>query len=205
MNSRSILLLLSAPSGAGKTTITQGLLRENSGLRRVITCTTRQPRPNERPGVDYHFLSPAAFASRLKEGAFLEHAEVYGHSYGTLRKDVLTELRAGHDVVIVLDVQGVISVQQVAEADAELRAALVTVFVTTGTLAELEARLRGRGTEADDVVSRRLATARQEMAEWRRFDYLVLSGTREDDRRRLQSIFEAEKLRSKRSGFAPPV
>jgi guanylate kinase len=204
MTSSPILLVLSAPSGAGKTTIVQGLLAENPGLRRVVTCSTRPPRPGERQGVDYQFLNAGEFAARLKADAFLEHADVYGHQYGTLRQDVMKELASGHDVVLVVDVQGVISVQQAAAADPQLRTALVTVFITTKTLPELEARLRGRGTEAEEVIQRRLATAKQEMVQWWRFDYLVLSGSREDDRRQVQAILDAEKLRQSRSGFTPP-
>jgi len=196
-----ILLLISAPSGGGKTTVCSALLGANAGLRRVVTCTTRLPRPGEQDGVDYHFFTPEDFARRAGAGEFLEHATVYGRSYGTLKSSVLDLLAAGNDVLLNIDVQGAASVRKVATSDPVLSGALVTVFLTPPTLAELGSRLRGRGADAEDVVLRRLAEARVEAARWTEFDYLVVSGARADDSRRMQAIHDAERLRRSRARF----
>lgn len=196
-----IILLISAPSGVGKTTVCQGLLGAQAGLQRAVTCTTRPPRNGEVPGVDYHFLSAAEFGQRVGQGEFLEHAEVYGRHYGTLKAEVRSRLEAGFDVLLNIDVQGAASVRCAAATDPVLAAALVTVFYTTANLSEMETRLRGRAADSEEVIQRRLAEARVEAARWREFDYLVLSGSREEDLRRMRVIFEAEKLRRHRSTF----
>jgi len=191
----TVLLLLSAPSGAGKTTLCQELLRRRPGLSRVVTCTTRPPRPGERDGVDYHFLDPETYERKVAAGEFFEHAVVYGHGYGTLRREVLDRLRSGSDVLLNVDGQGAAAIRARAREDAVLRRALVTVFLTPPSLEVLEGRLRRRGTDPEPVIRRRLATARTEIARWHEFDYLILSGTIEEDVARLEAILEAEKLR----------
>ena len=192
-----VLLLVSAPSGGGKTTVCAGLLAANPRLKRVVTCTTRPPRPGETDGVDYHFRTPERFAA----GGFLEHANVYGNRYGTLRASVLEQLRAGWDVLLNIDVQGAASIRWAAEGEPELGAALVTLFLTPANLRELEQRLRGRGSEAEDVLLRRLEAAWREVAEAVHFDYLLVSGTRTEDLRRAQAVYDAEKIRRHRVRF----
>lgn len=194
-----LLLLISAPSGAGKTTLCDHLLAEVSGLTRAITCTTRAPRAGEEPGVHYHFLNPGEFEARVRAGDFLEHATVYGNRYGTLKLEVLQRLRAGRDVLLNVDVQGAAAVRDHALRDPELGRSLVTVFVTTPSVRELERRLAGRGQDSPEAIQRRLAEARRELAEAPRFDYVIVSGSREEDRRRVRSIYEAEKARSHRT------
>lgn len=196
--SSGVLLLVSAPSGGGKTTVCTGLLAAHPGLRRVVTCTTRPPRAGEVDGVDYHFFGRGEFEARVAAGDFLEHAEVYGNRYGTLKESVRGLLRAGCDVLLNIDVQGAASVRGAAAAEAELGAALVTVFLTPATRGELEQRLRGRGSESDETLDRRLAAAADEVAQAGRFDYLVVSGTREEDLRRVTAIYEAEQVRRHR-------
>lgn len=196
-----IIFLISAPSGVGKTTVCQGLLAARTGLQRAVTCTTRAPRPGEVAGVDYHFLDPDEFVRRVGHGEFLEHAEVYGRRYGTLKSEVRSRLEAGFDVLLNIDVQGAASVRSAAATEPVLAAALVTVFYSTASQSEMESRLRGRAADSEEVIQRRLAEARVEASRWREFDYLVLSGSREEDLRRMQVIFEAEKLRRHRSTF----
>lgn len=196
--SPALLIVLSAPSGAGKTTLCENLLHTDDRVSRVVTCTTRPPRPKEVDGRDYQFLTPQEFERRVKSDAFLEHAEVYGNRYGTLKADVLEQLRADRDVLLNIDVQGAESVRSAARTDGELGSALVTVFLTTPTLAALEQRLRSRGTEDDASFARRLAEARTEIAHWPRFDYLILSRSREEDLVRLRAIVTAERLRQHR-------
>ncbi len=190
--------MISAPSGGGKTTVCTAVLARNGGLRRAITCTTRAPRPGERDGVDYHFLTRVEFEDRVGRGEFIEHAEVYGNRYGTLRTSVVDVLRGGDDVLLNIDVQGAASIRRVARGDGELGAALATVFLTPGTLAELEARLRGRGAEAEEVLRRRLEAAPSEVGEAVHFDYVVVSGTREEDLARVEAIYAAERCRRHR-------
>lgn len=196
---KPLMFLISAPSGAGKTTLCHKLLEACPNLRRVITCTTRPPRTGERDGVDYHFLDPATFLRRVQSGHFLEHATVYGNSYGTLKSAVLEKLEHGLDVLINVDVQGASSIRKAAAEDAVLGKALVTVFLTPPSLEVLEARLRNRAADSEEVIQRRLAVARQEAAQWRHFDYLLLSGSPEEDSRRAVAIMEAERMRCGRA------
>jgi guanylate kinase len=192
---KPLLVVISAPSGGGKTTLCNRLLTSRPDMARAITCTTREPRPGEQDGVDYHFFDAATFLKRLQAGNFLEHATVYGHSYGTLKSEVLEKLRHGHDVLLNIDVQGAATIRARAEQDPELRSMLVSIFLTPPNMEVLEKRLRGRNTDAPAVIQKRLSVARQEIAQWRNFDYLLLSDTIDEDLRRTHAIIDAEKLR----------
>jgi guanylate kinase len=176
----------------------QRLLAARPGMSRAVTCTTRAPRQGERDGVDYYFLNAESFLKRVQAGNFLEHATVYGNSYGTLKAEVLGRLRQGQDVLLAVDVQGAATIQEKAQEDPELRRALVSVFLTPPSLSVLEERLRKRGTDSAAAIQKRLGVARQEIAQWKHFEYLLLSGTIEEDLRRMLAIVEAEKMRSTR-------
>jgi guanylate kinase len=193
-----LLVLVSAPSGGGKTTLSEHLLRARPQMTRAVTCTTRPPRPGERDGIDYFFLDAANFLKRVQAGNFLEHATVYGNSYGTLKSEVLGKLRHGKDVLLSVDVQGAAAIREQALKDAELQQALVTVFLTPVSLTVLEQRLRKRGTDSPAAIQKRLSVARQEITQWKNFDYLLVSASAEEDLRRMQSIIEAEKMRISR-------
>ena len=197
-----LLVLISAPSGGGKTTLCQQLLAARRQMTRAVTCTTRPPRKGEQDGVDYFFLDADSFLKRVQAGNFLEHATVYGNSYGTLKGEVLGKLRQGKDVLLNVDVQGAATIRQRAEEDPELKRALVSVFLTPPSLEVLEERLRKRGTDSAAVIQKRLGVARQEIAQWKNFDYLLISSTISEDLRRMQAIIEAEKMRPAR-GQAP--
>src|SRR5215469_10912142 len=177
-NSHPLLILISAPSGAGKTTLVNLLLKAQRQMTRAITCTTRPPRPGEKNGVDYYFLKAADFLKRLQAGNFIEHATVYGHSYGLLKSELLKKLRAGRDVLLNVDVQGATTIRAQAENESELRRALVTIFLTTATMDVLAQRLKKRGADAEAIIQKRLAVAHQEIAQWKNFDYLVISGSK---------------------------
>jgi guanylate kinase len=196
-----LLIVISAPSGGGKTTLCHQLLAAYPGMTRAITSTTRPPRAGEREGVDYYFLDAAAFRREVEAGDFLEHATVYGHSYGPLKSEVLGKLRQGKDVLLSVDVQGVASIREQAARDEELKRSLITVFLTTASIGELEARLKKRGTDSSEAIQKRLGVAREEIAQWKNFDYLLISTTIGEDLRRMQSILEAEKMKARR---APP-
>jgi guanylate kinase len=194
-----LLVLLSAPSGGGKTTLCRELLAARPDMARAITCTTREPRTGERDGVDYYFLDAKKFLKHVEAGHFLEHATVYGHSYGTLRAEVLGKLREGRDVLLNVDVQGAAAIREHARRDDELKLALVQVFLTPPSLAVLEQRLQKRGTDSAATIQKRLGVARQEIAQWRNFDYLIISDSIAEDLRRMLAIVEAEKMRSGRA------
>jgi guanylate kinase len=197
--SAPLLILISAPSGGGKTTLCQQLLKARPDMTRAITCTTRAPRPGEKDGVDYHFFDASEFLKRLHAGNFLEHATVYGNSYGILKSELLGKLREGKDVLLNVDVQGAATIREKTESEPELKRALVTIFLTPTPLTVLEERLKKRGADAIAVIQKRLAVAKQEIAQWKNFDYLLISGTKQEDLRRILAIIEAEKMRSARS------
>ena len=199
MAGNPLLIVISAPSGGGKTTLCQQLLAINQQMTRAITCTTREARAGEKDGVDYYFLDAGSFLKRVQAGNFLEHATVYGNSYGTLKAEVLSKLRQGKDVLLNVDVQGAAAIRDRANDDEELRQALVTVFLTPGSISELEQRLKKRATDSGPAIQKRLSVARQEVAQWKHFQYLIISTTIAEDLRRMQAIVNAEKMRQARA------
>lgn len=200
---KPLLLIISAPSGGGKTTLCQQLLASRADMVRAITCTTRGPRPGEHHGADYYFLTPAAFEQHRNAEDFLESATVFGNSYGTLKAEVLDRLGRGNDVLLAVDVQGAAAIRRRAQDEPELKDALVTIFLTPASVSVLEMRLRNRGTDAPSVIERRLAVARDEVAQWRSFDYLIVSSSIADDLRHAMAIIDAEKMRVARAQPPP--
>ncbi|MFM1769171.1 MAG: hypothetical protein RJA22_1700 [Verrucomicrobiota bacterium] len=193
-----VLLVISAPSGGGKTTVCNRLLQSRPNTTRAITCTTREPRAGEKHGIDYYFLDAGDFLKRVQAGNFLEHATVFGNSYGTLKSEVLAKLRAGRDVLLNIDVQGAAAIRAHAEGDPELKRALVTVFLAAPSLDILEQRLRKRGQDSAASIQKRLSVARQELAQARNFDYVLVSDSIAEDHRRVEAILDAEKQRQHR-------
>jgi guanylate kinase len=198
-NSAPLLILISAPSGGGKTTLCDLLLQSRKEMTRAITCTTRAPRAGEKDGVDYYFFTAAEFLKRVQAGNFLEHATVYGNSYGLLKSELLGKLRAGKDVLLNVDVQGAATIRAAAMAEPELREALVTVFLTPASVEILEQRLQKRNSDPAAVIQKRLAVAKQEISQWKNFDYLLISTSKSEDLRRALAIVETEKMRVARS------
>ncbi len=190
-----MLLVVSGPSGSGKTTLCRRLA-DSGEVRYSISCTTRQPRPGELDGRDYHFLTHAEFERRFAAGDFLEHAEVHGNFYGSLKSEVLSHLAAGVDVVMDIDVQGAEQVRHCP--DPEIRRAFVDLFVMPPSEQELRSRLSGRGTDSKNVIDLRMTNALDEMKHWREYTYVLLSSTREEDYARFLALVTAERLRVSR-------
>jgi guanylate kinase len=194
-----LLIMISAPSGAGKTTLCNQLLASRPDMVRAITCTTREPRPGEKNGVDYYFFSEAEFQRHKQAGEFIENATVFGRSYGILKSELLGKLRSGKDVLLNVDVQGAATIRGRVQAEPELKRALVSVFLTPPSIAVLEARLKNRAADSAAEIQKRLAVARQEIAQWKDFDYLLISAAIQEDLRRALAIVEVEKMRVTRS------
>jgi len=196
-----ILFVLSAPSGAGKTTLTSAL-RRKPDIVYAASCTTRAPRAGEIPGEDYVFLAPEDFCRRVAAGDFLEHAEVHGASYGTLKSPVLESLRAGVDVLIDVDTAGAAAIRNCG--DPLITSALADVFIMPRSLDELARRLRKRGTESGEQIATRLHNAAAEMRRWREYRYTILSGSMEEDIEKFRAVMRAERYLSRRLEIPPP-
>jgi len=194
---RGLLLVLSSPSGAGKTTITRRLLERDPRLMLSISVTTRPKRPGEVDGADYYFVAPAEFERMVRGGELLESALVFGHSYGTPKKPVEDALRQGRDVVFDIDWQGTQQLAQNAPDD------LVSIFVLPPSIEELAQRLRSRAQDSDEVVASRMAKASDEMSHWAEYKYIIVNREIEESLRDAESILAAERLkRSRQIGLA---
>jgi guanylate kinase len=189
---RGLMLVLSSPSGAGKTTISRDLLAREPDLSMSVSVTTRAKRPGETPGVDYHFIDPSEFNLRVNRRELLEYAKVFGHYYGTPRRPVEETLAAGRDVLFDIDWQGT---QQLAE---NAREDLVSVFVLPPSTRELERRLKSRAQDSAEVVSQRMAQAANELSHWAEYDYVIVNNDIAASVRQVQSILQAERLRRER-------
>jgi len=189
---RGLMVVLSSPSGAGKTTISRRLLQRDSGLTLSISLTTRRMRPGETAGVDYIFVDAAEFARRVALGELLEHASVFGNDYGTPRAPVEQTLSRGSDVLFDIDWQGT---QQIAQA---LPEDLVSIFVLPPTVADLERRLRARAQDSDEEVARRMAKASDEMSHWAEYDYVVVNRDLDRAFGDVRAILAAERLKRER-------
>jgi guanylate kinase len=185
---RGALFVVSAPSGSGKTTLVERLVEQLPGLAMSRSYTSRQARPAESDGVDYHFVTRGRFEEMIAAGAFLEWADVFGNYYGTAAADTEALLAAGNDVVLVIDVQGA---RQVRRAWPGVR----SIFVLPPSFEVLEARLRGRSQDAEDAISRRLQVARDEVRAYTEYDYIVINDELEPAAARLAAIIVAERCR----------
>jgi len=195
---RGRLFVVAAPSGAGKTSLVRALMEREPGLRFSISYTTRKQRPNEAHGRDYFFVTKDDFERMVAAGAFLEHARVFDNDYGTARQQVEESLAAGQDLILEIDWQGA---GQIRAALPECR----TVFILPPSRAELERRLRGRGTDAEEVIRRRLDDAAADMTHWREFDYVVVNDDFDVALQALQEIVagrDPSHLRRERAGLA---
>ncbi|MDQ8195552.1 guanylate kinase [Coraliomargarita sp. SDUM461004] len=183
------LIIVSGPAGSGKTTVCDRMLSEIPGIQRVVTSTTRPPRGNEIDKVDYYFFDHETFKNKIKAGAFYEYAHVHSNLYGTLKQEVQGKLAAGTDLLLNIDVQGAAQMKQTALNDPLLKGKVVSIFIMPPTIEELETRLRGRGTDAEDEVQRRLQVAVEEMKQSPLYDHTILSGSRDQDFIALRQIY----------------
>ena len=188
------MLVLSSPSGAGKTAIARAILDGNPQVTMSVSVTTRPKRPGEVDGVDYVFVDARAFAGMVERGEFLEHASVFGNAYATPREPVEEALGAGRDVLFDVDWQGAREIAKRAQDD------VVSVFILPPSVAELERRLRSRGQDSDDVVARRMARAADEISHWNEFDYVIVNRDLDTSVAGVRAILAAERLRRTRQG-----
>jgi guanylate kinase len=189
---RGFLLVLSSPSGAGKTTITHQLLERDPSFTLSVSVTTRPPRPSEIDGKDYRFIDQARFDAMVAGGDLLEHATVFGHCYGTPRQPIEAALAAGRDVVTDIDWQGT---QQLAES---LPHDLVAVFVLPPSMDALESRLRRRAQDPAEIVAARMAKSAEEMSHWSEYDYVIVNHDIDHSVAEIRAIVTAERLRRSR-------
>jgi guanylate kinase len=190
VSSTPLVVVISGPSGVGKTTLCDNIRAALPSVSRVLTCTTRKPRDGELDGVDYYFLGEDEFLGRVENGEFLEHAVVHENHYGVLKSELRAKLAEGSDVLLNIDVQGAVTIRDAAAGDPILNEALFTVFLCPASLGELEQRLRGRSTDSDEIIANRLAIARDEMDQAEKFNHKLTSQTREADLGQMLGIIE---------------
>ena len=189
MKRRGLMLVLSSPSGAGKTTLSRLLLESDPAIQMSVSATTRKPRAGEIEGRDYYFIDGAEFERRAKANEFLEHANVFDHRYGTPKKAVEDILASGKDVLFDIDWQGTQQLKQQARDD------VVSVFVLPPSHDELERRLRARAQDEEDVVQRRMAKAAGEISHWAEYDYIIINDDVGAAQMQLETILAAERLK----------
>ncbi|HEV3494493.1 MAG TPA: guanylate kinase [Reyranella sp.] len=189
---RGLMLVLSSPSGAGKTTLSRQLLENDSQIQLSVSFTTREKRPGERDGVDYKFIDTASFRGMIERGEFLEHARVFDHYYGTPGAPVEAALTAGRDMLFDIDWQGTQQLKEKGRED------LVTVFILPPSTRDLEKRLITRAQDSPEIVARRMAKAADEMSHWAEYDYAVINRDIATSLTQLKSILTAERLRRER-------
>ena len=189
---RGLMLVLSSPSGAGKTTLSRRLLEQDSGVTLSISVTTRKMRPGEQDGRDYHFIDQQRFDALIDKDELLEYAEVFDNYYGTPRKPVMDALAKGRDVLFDIDWQGTQQLREKARTD------LVSVFILPPSIPELEKRLHKRAQDDYETIHRRMAKASDEMSHWAEYDYVVINRDIEESFAEVKAILSAERLKRER-------
>jgi guanylate kinase len=190
---RGLLLMVVAPSGVGKTSLTRRLVADHNDLHLSISATTREPRPGEHDGRDYHFVDHGQFQTMIQDEAFLEWAEVYGNHYGSPRGPIMEALDRGESVLFDIDFQGAMKVHKQAGADS------VLVYILPPSLAEMSRRLHARSQDSEEVIHRRLARAKDEVAAWEQFDYVILNDDFDRAYSDLAHIYHAERQKRARN------
>lgn len=184
---KGCLYIISAPSGAGKTSLVGKLIQQDNAIMVSVSSTTRDKRPGEEDGVNYHFLSVDSFNEKISQGDFLEHAQVFDNFYGTSKSSVEQQLKAGKDVILEIDWQG-------AEQVRKLMPEAISIFILPPSRDELHRRLTGRGTDSAEIIERRMEEAESEMSHYAEFDYIVINNNFDIALHELQTIFIAQRL-----------
>ena len=193
-----MVLILSGPSGSGKSTLYKRAFARTGGFEFSVSCTTRAPRAGEQDGIDYHFTTREHFEELLRDDAFAEYAEVHGNFYGTLKSELTGRLDRGIDVLLDIDVQGAMILKQLCAEDPLLSRCAEFVFVSPPSTEVLEQRLRGRGTETEEVILRRLANAKGEIAKLEEYSYLIINDQLENAVSSFLAMYDTFKLSLKR-------
>lgn len=186
---RGLLIVLSSPSGAGKTTISRMLLEADREIQMSVSATTRPKRPGEADGVDYHFVSDDQFDRMVESGEFVEWAHVFGYRYGTPKEPVKDALREGHDILFDIDWQGA------GQLEPDFKGQLVTIFLLPPSMAELERRLRARGTDSVEIIADRMQRAADEIGHWAEYEYVLVNEHTDECLARVRAIIIAERLK----------
>ncbi len=195
---RGLLMMVVAPSGVGKTSLTRRLVADHSDLLLSISATTRDPRPGEHEGRDYHFVDRAEFDAMVAEDAFLEWAEVYGNRYGSPRKPIMEALDRGESVLFDIDYQGAMSIHEQAPEDS------VLVYILPPSLAEMSRRLHARSQDSEAVIAQRIARSKDEVEQWKTFDYVLLNEDFDKAYSDLAHIYHAERMKRARNLWIAP-
>lgn len=198
-----VLIIMSGPSGAGKSTVCKPILETEESLNFSVSCTTRQPRQGEENAVHYHFISKNEFEGKIATDDFLEYAEVHGNYYGTLKSEVENKILQGNDVLLDIDVQGAMQIKEILEDQKKatpgkfcLADSVIYVFVAPPSFEELETRLRGRGTETEETLTKRLNNAHNEMNHQLDYDYLIVNDDLSKAQDSLHSVIKAARCRT---------
>jgi guanylate kinase len=203
-----IALIVSGPSGAGKSTVCNLLRQKHPELEFSVSCTTREPRNGEIDGKDYHFIDKKEFQRRIENNQFLEHADVHGNFYGTLKSEIIDRVESGKDVLLDIDVQGAIQVRKSSEKKSLIERCSEYVFLGPPSFEELERRLRSRGTEKEESIRKRLDNAKSELEHWKNYDYLIINKDVEQAVKDMENLIEMLHKSTKRledAGFFQPL
>jgi len=187
------IIIISAPSGGGKTTLVNYIMKELSFVKMIPTCTTRAKREGEVDGVDYIFLTEEEFQKKVENNEFLEYALVHGRYYGTLKETVFKELKKGYDVILAIDVQGMKSIKEKLDGKVDI----TTIFIIPPSIEELIKRLKNRG-ESEEEIERRLKSLEKELPQWKKYDYIIINDDLERAKENLKSIIVSQRLKTSR-------
>ena len=198
-NSRlGVILIVSGPSGTGKSTVCSRVRASMPELKFSVSCTTRAPRTGEQHGVDYYFLSVEEFKSRINNNEFIEYAEVFNNYYGTLKSEVIDRVKNGEDVFLDIDIQGAMQIRQCSQQDPLLGKCCEFIFVAPPSLEELERRLRNRASDSEEQILRRLGKSTLEISYWKSYDYLVINDVLDTTVEEMQSLIRMTRKATKR-------
>ena len=198
-----MILIVSGPSGSGKSTLCDAMFKQFSRLEFSVSCTTRAPRGQEKDGVEYHFLTREQFEEHIRKDDFIEYANVHGNYYGTLKSEVFGRTERGTDVILDIDVQGAVAVKKRFASDPVFAARMESVFIAPPSYAELERRLRGRGTDAEESILKRLANSKQEMTFWQEYKYVIVNDDLDQAAEAFSSLIRSLRLKTARYKESP--